>query len=338
MFKSFKKTVNNSSYLSFSSVLVGLSVVIILTGLTVGLRLLNQTQDLRQQAVKSKDLCSWCGTNCKLISRQERCIAVQPPADCTCSYDHDLEECVKTCKELPPLTSRPTERPRITITPTSTPEPSPTRRPTPTNVPTLEPIAIPSPTAEPDPSPTLSPEPTELPEQLTVYSVVAEQADELVIYPTPDLNDPNQSITLKIVNQYGQEQTVNTYPECSNSSCLYRFYPMTNPQASNFWLKWKPEEDIDVININSDHWQVEGISDPYDGSWVVATNPCSNLSADFDQNCSVDSSDRSFLINRIWGTTADDLKADITGPNGVADNKVDIWDYAALVNQWTGQN
>ena len=382
MFNSLKKSLDNSPYLSFKTVSIGLSIIVVLTGLAVSLGLTQISQDLRQQAFEEDYItpppkrvinpCSWCGRSCGFSSKQgTNCPDVMPPEGCECVYDRDKNECVNTCEVEPGVTSAPEEpsqkelcetdggtwqqfpnacadtcsyaaNPKgtmcaqvITMSCNCGPsecwdgdscEPNPSPAPT----------TAPAPTKTPQPSPT--PAPTVAPDPTLTYTIESGQPSVLKIIRQPFTRNSGDSLTVIVTNQRGYQFEATRSQECDSQGCFYEFYPVTNTKATKCWYTRKPTEEVEKFGEQSEIGELEGAADRYDQSWIVKTDPCPGLDADFNQDCLVNATDRSFLINRIWGNTADDLKADIAGPQGRPDGVVNIWDYSKLVWQWTETN
>lgn len=337
MLKSFKESLNSSSYLSFKTIIFGFFTIIILTGLFVGLNLTRASQDIRQKANEvTTNPCGWCGASCGLKSEQgNNCLMVMPPPGCECTYNSETEACVETCDNSPTPQeicehSNGTWRQfRNGCADSCSYAADPTQMCT---------LAL-TMSCDCGPNKCWNGEFCESnPTQTLTYAIQSDQPQALKIIRQPYAEDNEASLTLKVVNQKGYEFEVTGLQQCEGQSCFYEFYPITNPKALNFWHKWKPTEQVKRISDQSDIWDVSGTADPYDQSWITKPNPCPGLVADFNQDCLVDATDRSFLINRIWGNTADDLQADISGPNNQPDNAVNIWDYSKLVQQWTNSN
>jgi hypothetical protein len=62
-------------------------------------------------------------------------------------------------------------------------------------------------------------------------------------------------------------------------------------------------------------------------------NSCDDLTADINGDGIVGEADRTTIFYKIF-RSCDGCQEDIWGPNGAKDNKVDIWDYSKLAEQW----
>ncbi|MBD3250361.1 MAG: hypothetical protein GF381_02210 [Candidatus Pacebacteria bacterium] len=354
----------NHSYLSPSLVVIGLTIMMLLTGLFIGINLIKQSQDPRSEARIETTINSpadnnpadlsgeqtnlsndqtgidgqtgsintgpeklaceqaggqWkqfpdaCADLCSALEAEGCATVITESCDCgpnECWHQYQTADGEKVYDCIPNS---------IPIEPPITQEPKPTDPPT-----------------TPSPKPTISQNPT--------YRFDSTSTSSLKIYRSPlpfDPNNPiNQAFELKVMNLNGDIFTVEGTPNCNQiDGCFQQFQPNADPSSLNYWHKWKPVYELDqqpeALLDYSNHWDVEGSADPYDGSWVVRVGYCPELTADFNSDCQVNSADREFLLNRIWGSSQDDLQADIYGPNGQPDGQVNTWDYSLLVRQWT---